>query len=299
MLKQKYELDKCKIVRKILSILILISIVSCKASKPIFNKEKEEKRIKYFIKNSFTDKEFLLKQMDVFFPKEYWKHNNKIEFSMTMDSTWNNLIKPVYFNNSIQNNHEVQLNKVSNQIKIRGRYFIIININETFDIIKPLNIEGIDNFEKYMKRNLIPYKEDNFKLIVNSNNDVLGIFDKNSNNWYYFNLSENAILSAYGIKDTKKIISLYFNEIFEYSKENWDEDLVKEIKEIYSETKDYNQYKYLNFDDYCNCKIEYDKKLPDDVPNEYYDQSEAILKSIYRCRIFSTNLKKYEKKKLH
>ncbi len=278
--------------------MIIVFLIFLNSCKPTFNISEEKPRIVNALKNDLFNKNSIHERVEMFFPKEYWKTNSKHELIKSIDSIQELLRGPLHSEKKRITKHNISINKFSNLIKIRNTYFVLISINEAFDVIKTAHLEGADDIEKYIKRNLILYVDDPFKIIANTNSDILGQYDNVAKKWIYYNFNEGLFLKAYGMKDTKKIIDLYFAEIFEYSDEEWTKQEIKEIKDLYRESWDLEQYKYLNFDDYCNCKIEYQKKWTDDVPDEYFEQSEALLESIYRCRIYSTNLKKYETQKL-
>lgn len=242
---------------------------------PSFDLKKESANIiKSFGKLSSPEK-----RVDIFYPDSYNK-----------DSIKNILKENKHIIDEVKKYAEqsnTKINMVSSSITIKDRLFRIVNATETFTIFKKdINI-SIEAFKKYLESNLYEYKEDAMKFTMTGDINLIAIHHKNS--WEYFNFNLPVFYDGYGMKDSKKLVQLYYDEVFIPAEEKWDAENTRDFKEMYNENKGHPQYKDLDYDAYCDCILQHHEKLDydKDIPDGYFD-SETYLNYIYSCRILTT-----------
>ncbi|MCK0108469.1 hypothetical protein MWU58_04135 [Flavobacteriaceae bacterium S0825] len=270
-----------------LILIFLLAIIGCK---PAFDIKKETNNIEKTTKKDLLNKENYTKRVVSFYPKKYWKKRSKDSMLNAMDSLTKILNNPLNSNPDYFSNHNVVINKNSDVIKADNNYFVLISANETFDIKKGFDIIFINEIKNYLNNNLITTIEGENKILVNVNSDIIGVYNKKYDSWDYFNLNARMLLDAYEIKTTKKILEIYFRDVFIPPKTPFNDKDFQEFRNLYSEIEDYEQYQNLDFDDYCKCIYIYQDKLleiDDDIPDEYYE-SKTYLDNIYKCRILTT-----------
>lgn len=241
---------------------------------PSFDLKKESANIiKSFEKLSSPEK-----RVDIFYPDSYNK-----------DSIKNILKENSHIVNGIKkytNKSDVKINTFSSTITIQNRLFRIVNVTETLTIPKKEIDIPMKDLKAYLQNNLYKYTEDATKLTATGDTDFIAIYHENA--WEYFDFNVSIMYHAYGLKDTKKLVQLYYDEVFIPAEEKWEAESIRDFKEMYNESKGLPQYKDLDFDAYCDCMLQYYEKLDydKDIPDGYFE-SETFLNNIYSCRILT------------
>lgn len=255
------------------SLLFYVFFTSCT---PSFDVEKERQKIQQATSNVLNTEERIV----AFYPESY--DTDSIKSAL---KDW----KPVLndLTKLMQQPSDVTINKVSSSINLQKRPFKIVNVTQTFSILKKDIDISLTAIEDYAKSNLYEYIVTDDTITIIGDFNFIAIYHKN--NWEYFNFTIPIIVDAYGLQDSKKLVRLYYDEIFEPATEQWDAESIKDFKDIYSENKDLPQYKNLDFDAYCDCMLQHHEKLDYsmDIPDNYFE-SETYLNYIYGCRVLST-----------
>jgi hypothetical protein len=257
----------------------LILVLLCISCAPSFNVEQEQLKIQNAT-GSLLD---IDKRIAILYPKNY-----------NTDSLKNSIQKLIKNNQDIvetlkkdTKNATININKVSNPITIQDRLFRIVNTTESFTILKKDIKIAYDDFENYFESNLYTCKEYPDKYTVTGSTDFIAIDHNHA--WEYFNFNIAILLDAYGMTDTKKLVQLYYDEIFEPNNEKWDAQRIKDFKEVYSKNKNLPQHKNRDFDAYCDCLIQHEEKLdPEKVLAINYYKSKTYHNSMLMCRIISS-----------
>ena len=243
---------------------------------PTFDLEKEHAQIEEAIFSGLN----LEKKIDIFYPNQNKRDSIK------------NILKghEQALHELKQSNQKpkIDINSTSSTIEFQDRLFKIINVTEQFSILKKdlLNTPS-PVLKDYLESNLYEYSEDANKFDAKGEVNVLAIHYKGS--WEYFDFNTSLIYDAYGLKDAKKLVQLYYDEVFEPAKEKWDEEHIQDFKKIYFRNKDLPQYQNLDFDAYCDCLIRHEEKLDyDKILETNYYESDTRLNVIYQCRILTS-----------
>ena len=243
---------------------------------PSFDIEKEQSSILQTIqKVPDTDN-----RVDAFYPDTFNKDSIRNAFIQNKE-TLNIITK------SNPKEISIVINTISSNAKIRNRYFKIINVTETFTVYKEGNLLYTGELKRYLRDNLIDFTENDTSFKVNKDTNLIAIYDTDS--WHYFDFNIPQFFNAYGLYDSRKLVRLYYDQIFEVASEKWDAQSIKDFKDTYSEHKDLPQYKNLDFNGYCDCMIQHQEKLDfsKDIPDSYFE-SEAYMNNLYNCRILTT-----------
>ncbi len=242
---------------------------------PSFDFEKEASNII----NSFGKQSSPEKRVAIFYPASFNTDSiqNILKGNKDILTTINSLTKPSH----------VKINNVSSPITIQDRLFRVINATETLTLNLRHYMLSEEELKSYLDSNLINYEENDRNLTITKDSDFIAIYHKNA--WEYFNFNVSMMYHAYGLTDTKKLIKLYYDEVFIPAEDTWDAESVANFKEIYNENKELPQYQNLDFDAYCDCLIRHEEKLdPEKVLKTNYYESDTRLNIIYQCRILTT-----------
>ncbi|WP_114902371.1 hypothetical protein [Kordia sp. SMS9] len=254
------------------SVFIFLIFTSCA---PSFNFEKERENILTSLGKLSSPE----KRVDIFYPDSFNK-----------DSLKNILKENKDLLDVIQAGSEkstVKINNVSSAITIQNRLFRIVNATETSKLNLKHYMLSVKELKQSLDNNLINYVENDHILTITKDSDFIAIYHGNS--WEYFNFNVSMMYHAYGLVDTKKLVKLYYDEVFIPAEEKWDAESIRDFKEIYGENKDLPQYKNLDFDAYCDCLIRHEEKLePEKILETNYYESDTRLNVIYQCRILTT-----------
>ncbi|MEM6720229.1 MAG: hypothetical protein AAF611_12965 [Bacteroidota bacterium] len=253
-------------------IICTLFVTSCA---PSFDLENEQANIEKAILSGFD----LDKKINIFYPNA--RKRDSVKKIVKQQQQILHEIQRLFKNRSID------INSVSATVELQERLFKVINVTQQFSILKEEFPEiPYSVIKDYLKSNLFEYTESPSKFDVKGDTDILAIHYKDS--WEYFNFSASLLYDAYGLTDAKKIIQLYYDEIFEPTKEKWDAETIQIFKEEYQKIKDQPQYQKLDFDAYCDCMISFQEKIDAEVLYEsnYYD-NDTYLNHLSICRILT------------
>jgi len=254
--------------------ILLITFIFSNCA-PSFDLKKEAENII----ESFSDLSSPEKRVDIFYPDSYNKDSIKNilkENKFLIDLLKGNFPRP-----------SLKINNVSSTITLQNRLFKLINTSEIYKLNMKQYMLSESDLKKDLDNNLIDYVENGKYLTITKDSDFIAIYHKNS--WEYFDFNVSMMYHAYGLKDTKKLVQLYYDEIFVPAEEKWDAESVQNFKETYQEIKDGPQYKDLDFNAYCDCLIQHEEKLDyKKISETNYYESETRLNIIYSCRILTS-----------
>lgn len=254
-------------------ILFTFLYVSCA---PSFDLESEYPNIEKAI---FKDFDFI-KKVEVFYPDT--KKRDSLKKIFGDKDLFLEELKKVFQRTSIT------VNSVSSTISLQDRLFKIINVTEKYSVPKEELLEiPYSAYRDYLLSNLYEYKEDANQFDIKGDSDIVAIYYNDK--WNYFNFNVAMLYDAYGLQDTKKIVQLYYDDIFEPAKETWEAESIEIFKNEYQAIKDEPQYKNLDFDAYCDCLISHQQKINDTILVETsFFESETYLNQLYSCRILTS-----------
>lgn len=259
--------------RYLLYSIFITTIMSCA---PSFDLEKENKNLITSLQKLSNPE----KRVDVFYPASY--NTDSIKALILEENK--GLLHAI---NKMGKHSDVQINTVSSAISIQERLFRIVNANSTYKLNLNQYMLSEEELKKSLDNNHIDYVEKDKTLTIKANADYVTIF--HDNRWEYFDFNVSILYDAYGLKDTKRLVQLYYNEVFEPAKEKWDAESIADFKNIYNENKDLPQYQKLNYDAYCDCLILHYEKFDDDKTyTEDFFMSETYQNKMYSCRILTT-----------
>lgn len=255
-------------------LLFTLFIFSCK---PSFELNRELPEIKKNLEEFSIEN--TSKQFEYFFPEEYWINKNKDSILSIFENI--HFENPEYFSD-----YTTSFIKHSKVINTKKAHFILVNINESFHVSKSQFNNIHKEISTFFDNENINYTNSSDKLIVNNPKTILGLYYEELNKWTYYNFNAKMLLDAYGLKTSKKIINAYFDEAFSPSEKSWSKEEVNDFKETYSEIKNQKQYQNLDFDEYCNCLIKFQEKIPIDISSNYFE-STNFKNNISICRIYA------------
>ena len=242
---------------------------------PSFDLKKEAANII----NSFGKLSSPEKRVDIFYPDSY-----------NTDSIKNILKENKYMLDMLRigsQKTDVRINNVSSTITIQDRLFRIVNATEKAKLNMKQYMLNENDLKKHLDNYLIDYVEEEENLLITKDSDFIAIYHENA--WEYFDFNVSMMYHAYGLKDTKKLVQLYYDEVFIPAEEKWDAESIKNFKEMYNENKDLPQYKDLDYDAYCDCLLQHYERLgyDKDIPDAYFE-SETYLNKMFSCRILTS-----------
>jgi hypothetical protein len=281
-------------MRKFAFILTII-LISCKST---YNIDKESIHIKNRLQtitneNSAETKEYL----EYFFPKDYWINKNK-DSLLNHATNLINALNPNSTFNEYFYDYKTHINKHSKIISTEKGDFIIVNVQESYNVKKSQFTNLTHNIITHLNNNLMSYTDYDDKISVNHSSDILGKYNFQKKKWYYYNFNSRLLLHIYGIEISKEIVNAYYKEIYSKPKIPFDQNDFNDFKEIYSDLKGEMNYQNLDFDAYCKCIYSHLEKLDDlediegiEIPDDYY-RSQTHIENIFKCRILTTIHKK-------
>lgn len=257
--------------RLVSCMFLLVLIWSCA---PSFDLKKENLNII----NSLQKLSSPEKRVDIFYPTSY--DTDSIKKILAKNKNLLNVIS------KMKKYSDAKINRVSSSVTIQGKSFKIVNAVETFKL--KINMLNKEEIKRTLNNNLVDYVEEGENLTITDDSDFIAIY--HNNKWEYFDFNIPIMYDAYGLKDTKKLVQLYYDEVFEPAKEKWDVESIQDFKNMYNKNKNLPQYKNLDFEAYCDCILLHHEKLDHtkDIPEGFFE-SVTHLNYIYSCRILTSH----------